>query len=462
MTNQRVKTALVHVADGRVDFFARREALAIEEMQTLGWLHEAAEIIESPLLHSIRDVRTFVKQILASGAQSLVIHIPIWADPIFTIKLHNLIDLPILLLGNNRPDTSSMVGMLGAGGALDQIGVTHTRVFDHTKPEGRRQVLAFLRAAAAVKNLKGQTLGLFGNRSLGIFTAGADPVQWQQIFGVDIESLDQCEIVHRAEKIGRDEVARHLNWFTGNLASVEFAGGFTPKALDRQMRSYLATRQLAEEYDFDFVGVKCQPEMTDGYASQCIGHCLMNGLDDADGPKTACVHACESDADGALTMQILHHITEGMPAALMDMRWYNDQNSTWVLANCGAAPAAFFATETDPAGLGGLRMREHVFGRGGGGAIGGAFQPQEVTLARLCRRDGKYWMAILPAKTNSMTGEDLARTTAVFPQACIQANTGAGFINEFGSNHIHVTAGDYTQELAAFCTMVGIPFKIWS
>lgn len=461
MSSIRVKTALAHVADGRSDFFARREKIAQEEIRTLDWLREAVEVVESPILNSIQDVRDFVEATICSGVQSLIIHFPIWADPIFSIKLHNLLNLPILLLGNDRPDSSSMVGMLGAGGALDQIGARHTRIFEHHSVEARRDALAFLRAAAAFKLLRGQTLGLFGGRSLGIFTAGADTAQWQRLFGIDIEILDQYEIIQRAENLELQEVSQHVNWLTGKLASVNYSGIFTPFTFEKQVRSYLATRQLAAEHGFDFIGVKCQPEMCDGYVSQCVSHCLMNSILDADGNKQALVHACESDADGALTMQILNHVSEGKPAALLDMRWYNAQTHTWVLANCGAAPTSFFATETDPSGLSNLRMQEHVFGKGGGGAISGAIQPQQVTLARLCRRDGEYWMAILPAKTLAMTQDDMAKTTSAFPQACIQANDDANFVNEFGSNHIHMVAGEYSKELIAFCQMVGIPWKIW-
>lgn len=461
MSNNKVKVALAHVADGRSDFYARRENIVLEEMKTLDWLRQEVDLIESPVLNSTHAVRDFANQCVCSGAQSLIIHFPIWADPIFSIKLQNQIALPILLLGNNRPDSSSMVGLLGAGGALDQIGVRHSRIFEHRSSESRLSTLAFLRAAAAVKLLRGQTLGLFGGRSLGIFTAGADPAQWQRLFGIDIESLDQCEIMQRAENYDSGEVSLHANWLAGRLAAVNYSGAFTPQAFEKQVRSYLATRKLAVDHDFDFVGVKCQPEMCDGYVSQCVAHCLMNNNQDANGVKAALVHACESDADGALTMQILNHISEGKPAALLDMRWYDARNHTWVLANCGAVAASFFATNADPTGLGSLTMQEHVFGKGGGGAISGAVKPQQVTLARLCRRNGEYWMAIIPANTLDMTLEDRARTTPAFPQASIKLQDGVDFAGEFGSNHIHMVAGDYSQELIAFCQIIGIPWKIW-
>lgn len=91
----------------------------------------------------------------------------------------------------------------------------------------------------------------------------------------------------------------------------------------------------------------------------------------------------------------------------------------------------------------------------------GAIPPGEVTLARLCRTDGKYWMAVVRGESQKITREDLVKTTAAFPQAYIKTNTDSDFLKDFGSNHIHMVFGDVSQELAFFCEMIGIPWKLW-
>lgn len=453
--------AIAHVADSRTDFFAKREALFEEEVNNLAWLRDQYRTVESDCLRSSKTVKLFAEQVRMAGAQSLIIHLPIWADPILTIKLFNHIRLPILLLGNSRPDTSSIVGLLGAGGALDQVGCQHLRVFDHTKAAGRRTVVAFVRAAATRDNLRGQTLGLFGSRSLGIFTAGADTAQWQQLFGVDIEYVDQLEIVRVGEQVEGDEVARHRQWLAGRVAEVTFGGNFDAGGLERQVRSYIATEKLVRDHGFDFVGVKCQRELSDGYATQCVAHMLMNGTQNVDGLKKPVIHACESDADGALTMQILHLLAEGRPAALLDIRWLDVEKGIWTLANCGALAADFFATAEDPSGFSAIHIGPHVFGEGGGGALPAIVAPQQVTLARLCRKDGRYWMAILKGEVQRMAREVLGRTTAAFPQAFVKSAAGEDFLAEFGSNHIHMVSGDLAEEVIAFCRLLGIPWRIW-
>lgn len=465
---QKTRIALATVVDSRADYLAVRRPLLEAEKSQADWLASAYCLYSGDQaggwaeIGSHAAVDEFAAGARAFGAQALVIFVAIWADPVFSLRLARQLSLPTLLLGNTRPDTSSFVGMLGAGGALDQVGIAHERQFDYATPAGQRKIRAFLDAAGAVARLRGQRLGLFGGWSLGIFSAGADPVQSQQRFGVDVEYIDQLQIRQAAEALPAETVQQHQQWLSQRLAGVQYGGKFTPLAFERQVRSYLATCALAKQYNLDFVGVKCQPEMSDGYATQCVAHFLMNGDEDQDGPKPTMVHACESDADGALTMQILHQLNGGRPTALLDVRWFDPQQETWVLANCGAMAAAFFASPADPSGLSALTAQQHVFGEGGGGALSGVVPEGPVTLARLCRRNNQYWMAILPGQVVTARPETLQQVTPAFPKAVVRCQVGMELLAELGSNHIHMSAGDLTEELLAFCRLLAIPYQLWA
>lgn len=459
-----IKIALATVADSRSDFYERRKLLVEEEISQLDWLKEEThvQVLKSPVIRSHHEVIDFAEKSRSFGAQTLIIHIPIWSDPILSIQLANEIPLPILLLGNSRPETSSIVGLLGAGGALHQIGKEHQRYFDHNKEENRQSIMSIPRAVAIRNKLRGQKIGLFGGPSLGIFTANVDAVQWQKMFGIDVEYIDQLEIIQRAESLSKDEVDKYSSWLHDKLGAIKFSGLFTPEAFDRQVKSYIATKQLVKDHKLDFLGVKCQSELSDGYSSQCVSHMLMNGNLDSEGDKNPVVHACESDADGALSMQILHLLSDGKPTALLDIRWFNHDTGTWILANCGAMAASFFATENDESGLSSIKMGEHVFGKGGGGSLPAVVTKQTVTLARLCRKDGEYWMAIIPGEVKEADQSELSLTTSAFPQAHIRSTAGESFLQEFGSNHIHMVSGEYSQDLITFCNIIGISYKIWN
>ncbi|MFP4563550.1 MAG: L-fucose/L-arabinose isomerase family protein [Spirochaetia bacterium] len=468
------RVVLATITETREDFRAKRSEYVEEERKALDWIKQAAEVYESEVLTSVHEVRSFADDAARRKADALITHIPVWTEPVLTLKLSELIPLPLALLGNGRKETSSMVGILGAGGALDQIGKSHWRIMDHRLEEERRELLAFVRAASARQRLKGQTMGMFGGRSLGMITATADAAQWHTLFGVDIEHVDQMEIVRLGEAADGTEVNRHVEWLTRSLGAVEFGGSFTEEAMDRQVRSYLATMRLSEERGFDFVGVKCQPELSDGYTSQCVAHMLMNGHIDADGPKEAVIHACEADADGALTMQLLHLISGGSPAALLDLRLYDTESGFMTLANCGALPAVFAApggadhasadrsrAELTAAGLTAVNAVPHVFGKGGGCALPCVITGQEVTLARLSRVGGEYWMAIVAGRSEDRDRSELEKTTPEFPQGFVRVPVDKEFFRIYGSNHIHMVLGDYVAELEAFCRLSGIRYTIW-
>ncbi len=457
--NMGVKIAIAHMGDSRDDFYGKRKGLVEEEIEKLGWLKDRFEVIESDVLRSKSDIVEYAHKVNTNGATCLIIHIPIWSDPIFSIILGQNIQLPVILLGNSRPDTSSYLGVLGSGGALNQVGCFHTRIFDGKEQESQRKISAFIFAAAARQQLKGKTLGLFGGRSLGMLTTCTDAAQWQKLFGVDIEFLDQMEIVEVAEEIHEELIERHTNWLLGKLASCEFGGNFTMQALKRQVRGYIAVKNIIKEKGIDFVGVKCQSELTNGYASHCLAHMLLNGTWDADGKKQPVVHACECDADGALTMQILQLISEGKPTALLDVRWYDKTKKKWIFTNCGATCSYFFSDNQDETGLSNVKAMQHAFGEAGGGAYQGVVKPQPLTLARLCRKNGEYWMTIIEGKIEEFDKDCLKYTTACFPQALVNIPVGEEFLQDFDSNHLHMVSGCYAQELKEFCRQSGIKYS---
>ncbi|MGO9308407.1 MAG: L-fucose/L-arabinose isomerase family protein [Spirochaetia bacterium] len=458
---KRPVVAVVTLGETRDDVRRQRESLVQEEQRAVSWLQECCEPLESPVLSTLSQVRQFAETARKSDPHALIINLAVWTNPVLSVQVCSLIPLPTILLGNGRPETSSLVGMLGAGGALDQAGVPHLRVFDHRDSGERRRVGAFLRAARALKVLRGCTLGIFGGRSLGIVTAAADAAQVMRIFGVDIEPMDQAAIIERARSVPAAEVDRHVRWLRERLGEVRFGGSFTPEGLERQVRGYIATERIVAERGFDFVGVKCQPELSDGYASHCLCHMLMNGSVDADGEKPPMVHACEADVDGALTMQILQLLAGGNPASLLDIRLFDRASGVLTLANCGALPAAFAADAADPDGFSRIEMVPHSFGQGGGGALPFVASSQEVTLARLCRRRGEYWMAVMKGEIERRDPEWLARTTAEFPHAFVSVPGAQGFLAEYGSNHIHMVQGDLREELLHFCALAGIAHREW-
>jgi len=422
-------------------------------------------------LHSFDEVARTKEQIdaqvdglKAAGAEAFVVHLPCWTAPNLVVRGVQRMNLPTLLVSNKHPGTHGTVGLLGAGGALDQIGYPHLRIregFD--SPALADKMLPFVRAASAVARLRGRVFGLFGGRSLGIDTGTIDPMQWRSKFGVDVEHIDQLEIIRRAEQIGDEPIDKMVAWLEANAASVDYDGQrLTPERLGYQSRCYLATKEIIAELGLDFVAVKCMPDLSTHYVPQCLSAALLPGPYDAQGEKRPVPMACEADGDGALTMEILGLVSGGKPTLFGDLSYLDEEASTIYIPNCGAMCSWYAARSDSPAvNLSQVELRPS-FRPGGGATTYFKAAPGPVTLARLFRRAGEYAMAIMPGEAVEPSAEEYerfvqARGSHQLPTMFVHVSVGFDeLIAEFGSNHISGVDGSYVQELEHVCRLLQI------
>ena len=410
-----------------------------------------------------------VDELKATGAETFVVHIPCWTSPNLIVRGVQRMGLPTILISNKDAATHGTVGLLGAGGALDQIGYPHLRIrgsFDTTTIAD--SALQFFRAASAVARLRGKVFGLFGGRSLGIDSGTFDPMQWRRMFGVDVEHIDQLEIVRRAEMIPDETAKEMVAWLEKSTASVDYDGKrLTPKKLAFQASCYLATKEIIEELGLDFVAIKCMPDMTNHYIPQCLSAAFLPGTYDAQGNKQSIPMACEADGDGALTMEMLNLVSGGSPTLFGDLSYLNEETSTIYMPNCGAM-CSWFAGRTDEP-VDNLRHVElrPSFRPSGGANIYFRAAPGPVTLARLFRRAGKYIMAIIYGEMIEPSPEEYkifveARGSHQLPTAFVRVSLDFdALIDEYGSNHISGVAGYYVHELQHVCHLLDIEVIIF-
>ena len=411
-----------------------------------------------------QDIDGQVDRLRAAGVESFIAHVPCWTAPNLVVRGVQRMNLPTALVSNASPATHGTVGLLGAAGALSQIGYPHLRVRqDFESGKVGEKTLPMFRAASAVKRLRGEVFGLFGGRSLGIDTGTFDPMQWREQFGVDVEHIDQLEIIRRAEKMTEDQSAEMMAWLTQNVKSIGYNDqGLTPAKLSFQVRCYLATKQIIEEKGLDFGAIKCMPDLTNNYVPQCISAAFMPSPYDASGTKPVFSFACEADGDGALTMEILKLVSGGMPPFFGDLSYLNEGTHTLYLPNCGAVCSWYAGRSNDPVeNLKNIELRPAM--RPGGGSIT-YFKaaPGAMTLARLYRKGGAYTMAIIPGQAVEPTQEEYAAFVAArgvhqLPTAFVKVNADFDdIIQEFGSNHISGVGGAYVDELIHVCELLNI------
>jgi len=405
-----------------------------------------------------------VDRLRSQGVEVLVAHIPCWTSPNLVVRGIQRMDLPTILITSKSAATHGCVGLLGAGGALTQIGFPHFRIReDLDSPTLANRLLPIFRAASTTCQLRGKVFGLFGGRSLGIDTGTFDPMQWRRQFGVDVEHIDQLDIIRRAEDMDFERTDRMVRWLAANTAGIQYnETGLTPEKLAFQVSCYLSTKDIIKEKGLDFLAVKCMPDLSNNHVPQCISACILPSPYDGDGKKEPVAMACEADGDGALTMEMLKLISGGFPVMFGDISHINDQTKTLYLPNCGAI-CSWFAGRSDQAeeNLKHIELRPSV--RPGGGAVTyftGA--PGPITLSRLYRVSGKYRMAIIPGEAIRIPETELAefvkaRGKHQLPTLFVKVKMNTDHLIEaFGSNHVSGVAGDYLDDLTLLCRMLDI------
>lgn len=461
---EKVKVAVVTLGDSRREFFKKRESIVQEELEKVqAAFGERYDLFFPPIVFSAAEGMAVQDAIHARGITAVILHLPVWATPSLCLRPAFSTQAPVLLLGNKQRNTSSLVTLLAVAGMLEQTGKSCIRVAgDFFAPEVQQQVDTYVQACALAEGIRRSSFGMIGGRSIGIGTTVADPSQWQKVFGTEFDHCDQYEIVYRAQDLPAQRVQKHLDWVKSHFG-IGFGENFDEAHLEKQVRSYLALKDLAAEKGYDFMGVKCQQEMSDHFVLQCLGVGLLNNSYDADGFKTPIPTSCECDCDGALTMQLLHLVSQGKPSCLMDIKFFDDQAQEVIVANCGAA-APYLANPQDPEeAMKHVTLLPHIFGLAGGGAMQFITQPGEVTVARLFRRDGEYVLSCFEGKTEMRDLEELKKTTWCYPHAFVRADIDYEcFFRTMNSNHLHLVFGRYAKILELFCKIVGIRFLCYN
>ncbi|HSV31319.1 MAG TPA: L-fucose/L-arabinose isomerase family protein [Atribacteraceae bacterium] len=392
----------------------------------------------------------------------------IWSWPQFTVLAAQFAPGPYLCLSNINPGYPGLVGMLASSGALDNIGIPYRRISGNIEDETVfRRVNLFIRAASCAKSLRGETFGCFGGRPMGMYTATVGTETWMDVFGIDVEHIDQWEIVRKAASYPPEKIERALRWCEENIGKIAYDGKqLTPEILKRQIASYYAVRDLCREMHLDFCGIKGQPELTNSFCTMDVAEAFMNDPYDFDGPKEPIVCSTEADMDAGLTMEILKKLAN-TPVLFADVRHWHEDYGILDMCNSGQH-ATYFAG-------GSFDYRDNLskvifypegfYFPAGGATVHHLAHPGKVTLARLGRKNGEYWMAILTGEfvqyDKATNRTIMERTQLEWPHAFCKLDTSIDcFIDRFPCNHIHAVYGDYVEELKMVCEVIGIRWEM--
>ncbi|MGQ9629458.1 MAG: L-fucose/L-arabinose isomerase family protein [bacterium] len=450
---RRVHEGLVPVIESYADIIER----------TLVETGEVEVVRGGSPINSPRAAREAARRLRNECVEATIFNLPVFGFPNYATIAAALGTQPFLLLAPRDPQYPGLVGLLTVGANFEQVGIKHVRIWDDIrKPDVLARVLAFVRAGSAVNRLRGQVYGLVGGRSMGLYTTAVSTAQWQREFGVDVEHIDQFEIVRRAEGIDEGRVSAGIEWLKRHARGVEFGGGLDEGALERQVRAYCATKDIIEDFQLDFVGIKCHYEMSEYYVTQCLSTAFLNDPYDWEGRREPIVAACEADSDGALTMQLMKLVSD-RPVALLDIRHYDEDRNIYVLSNCGSAPTWFSGRSDDfTRNLSGVTLRPAIPKYGAGGAhVHLVFKEGDATLARLVRRGDEYSMIVMGGEITHCSDPGM-QSPPCWPHAFVRLPIPPNqFVDTLNSNHLHLVCGDYVDELTLACKFLGLEARVF-
>jgi len=434
----------------------------------------ADEVIDSNKL-----AVTYGKKMRAEDVDVVVVNYCVWAWPSYARMATQFCPQPVILLSNYFEEKPGLVGMLAGAGSLDQADYKYLKLYGEVdNPNILGKLKSYIEGISAYNRLKGLTYVGVGGRSINIDTTVADPALWMKKFGIDVDSVDQMELVRRAELIRKEHPEKVENAFSYLKANTKGFKWLEPKpgssfllteeSAKKAISLYYGMIDLIEEFDYDFCGIKGQRELTEHYVTSDIAEAFLNDSYAPDGTShdpIAC--ATEADMDAALTMKVFNLIT-GKPALFADIRNYYKDQDFWDLCNSGAHATYFAGASADPKeNLKNVEFRpEGDYYTAGGPSVYHIAVPGEVTLARLTRKNvTNYRMVVMTGKFFSMGAERdeeyACKCQDNWPHAFVKMNHGIdAFINDVNCNHIHGTYGNHVEALRAFCVAADIEFVL--
>ncbi|TWU21379.1 L-fucose/L-arabinose isomerase family protein [Bythopirellula polymerisocia] len=469
----KVKVGILTFSDGREyiheqlisvnEKYQRAVATALEATGQFEVV-EGRQVIWSP--QSAREESSYLAQ---QGCEMTIFNYAIWCYPHLSAIATNFAPGPYLLFCNLHPSEPGMVAMLASAGTMDQLDRKYHRVWgDIHDPLVLERVIEYLKSAAAVSRLRGLTYGLFGGRPLGMYTAVANLDQWQQMFGIDVEHVEQEDVVRYAHQVKPERIEQGFTWLSEHVGQIKYDQHvLTPEKLKLQIASYHAYRQIIEERQLDFIGTKAHGDLTDTFVTLDVAEAFLNDPYDWEGPHEPIVAATEADMDGALTMQIFKHLS-GQTVLFADVRHYDSEDQVWYLSNSGTHATYFAGRSDDPAeNLKNVTFYPEVsYYPAGGASVHHFAAPGEVTLARLARKNGRYHLAIVPAEfvefPRNVSLAKGATTTPEWPCAFARIQVEPEeFLATYPCNHIHGIYGDYVEALLHVANILGLETKLY-
>lgn len=391
---------------------------------------------------AVRDVAGKYRQ---AEADALIVQFSTFGDGRFLTNAVAALDLPVLVWSLPEPEVGGRLRLnsLTGGNLAASLLVRLGRRFKslHRLPadaEAAVEAGAWLRAAAAVRALRGAVVAEVGNPPPGFFTSTVDPLGLMRVAGTRLTRIDLSGVLQAAARIPAE---RYEPVIEADRARVAGLDALVPEQVVRSTQLLLALQDALGTPPPDAIAVRCWPELfTDYKAVACstLSHLIEHGL-----PA-----ACEADTLGAVTMLLQRRLT-GEPTYLGDLVHVDRAANTAVFWHCGVGAFSLASRRTGP--VAGVQPNRNL-----GFALNNGLKSGPVTVARLGQTADGFRLLVLPGEAldtpNRFWGTSVEVRVARPVDEILDAIFRGGF-----EHHYSLVWADVTRELREVGALLGIP-----
>lgn len=403
----------------------------------------------------------------SKGAEVLVIHLCKWTNPHMCAVLMKDMDLPCAVYttgGIHYPGETTAAAIFGST-TESPVAPRCCRMMERFRDSEQDEIISWIIGCASASRLKKQRILSWGG------TYGAN-IPFTREDEALLEDTLVREVIYESEEYINDaalkmvkenpeRVEKFVNWLKEKGTKIVCDGCMlNDEVLKLQAGQYLAARDRLKHYSADNiagVSFKCHFETS----TECLGctACFLPAFlpfgEDSEGVQDEIPTACEGDLKGAVTSAILHTINPDCPPLFGDVIAATKDNVR--ISNCGSSSAYWAGrSKKSEENLSKVEILPQQHGKSGG-AVKYLAAKGEVTIARLFRYAGKYYMYF---GAGVIDVDDYAPSNhgTHWPQALIRFNNvdHKDIFRTVPAQHLAVTEGDITEALEYYCRYLGI------
>jgi L-fucose isomerase len=441
--NRSTKVGLITVslAGERVDLAEKFSTAAKRTLQDIG-----VDVIErQKVCIKQNEISDSTRYLIENQTDCILYLIGTWIYAPSVVSVLQSVAAPAIIWGIPEGASFSSVGANVLHGSLDELGIHHKLVYG--LPEDPQTALTIKKYALAskVKRLINRSrFGLVGGRSLGMYTATVDPIQVKNIFGIEIEHIDQSLLVEYAKRIEDNLAQSYFNKMKEEYGQISVPDNVMIKSI----KLYYALKEIIIENNLDFIGVKCLEEVINIYTSCCLAVSMLN--------NEGIITACQSDVNAAILMKAIN-ILSNQPTIFADLNCIDKQTKIARLINCGSMPTSLSKNPKDVD----WGFQYEYMGKARGACPVFCCKGGQVTICAMSRIKGKYWMQIAQGEAFEQPKSRFSEVRDIWPQAFIKMNCDVDdYYQNLRSNHIVTGYGDFVDELIDYCQIANIDYIV--